>query len=274
MIGNILTAAAPLVLTSIGVLFTVLSGRLCLAAEGFMVFGAFFGYIFSIWTGNSLLGIILSSFLSCFLGFLLSVFIQKTRSDPFIAALALNLAAEGISSAVSRSFFNSAGVLRSSELLLPNRYFFAVTAAFCALAAAIVLRNTVFGLRLKASGISGRSASWHGLHPARYIHASWAIAAFCAALGGAALSFRVGVYAPGGIAGRGWVSIAAVYMGFQTVPGVSAASLFFACTAQLVYQFQKIPTFPASALLGIPSLLALILYAISKKALPKFPSEQ
>jgi simple sugar transport system permease protein len=129
--------------------------------------------------------------------------------------------------------------------------------------AALLIGRTRLGLRLRSSGRSAAAARERGLRPERYREFSWAAAAFLAALAGAALTFRVGVYAPGGVAGRGWICLAAVYLGFRRVWGVAAAALIFALTERIGLGLQIFGALPATALLGLPSALALTLYTVS-----------
>ncbi|GHV74078.1 hypothetical protein AGMMS49940_13800 [Spirochaetia bacterium] len=52
MIRGLLSSAAPLMLGSLGALFTELSGALGIFIEGFMALGSFFSWIFAGWTGS------------------------------------------------------------------------------------------------------------------------------------------------------------------------------------------------------------------------------
>jgi simple sugar transport system permease protein len=99
-----------------------------------------------------------------------------------------------------------------------------------------------------------------GIRPGLYFEGAWAFAAFLAALDGASLTFRVGAYAPSGIAGRGWIALAAVYLGFRKPWGVVLAAIVFSFAERLGYGVQSFGTLPATALLGLPSTLALLLY--------------
>jgi simple sugar transport system permease protein len=129
--------------------------------------------------------------------------------------------------------------------------------------AALIVERTPIGLRLRASGLSAGAAVERGIHPARYREGAWAAGALLAALAGAALTFRVGAYAPGGVAGRGWISLAAVYLGFRRVWGVAAAALVIALAEHAGMGAQLFGALPATILLGLPSALALLLYAAS-----------
>jgi simple sugar transport system permease protein len=90
-------------------------------------------------------------------------------------------------------------------------------------------------------------------------------AAFLAALAGAALTFRAGAYAPGGVAGRGRICLAAVFLGFRHVWGGPPwqPCLVFALAERIGLGVQTFGTLPATVLLGFPSALALALYTLS-----------
>jgi simple sugar transport system permease protein len=229
---------------------------------------------------------LLSASLSGLAGWALARFVRLSGANPFIAGLSLNLAASGITLSLSAVWFGTKGVLRNPGIKIPGpvtiplidnipllghlwgkllsgQSAFAYTAWACALILAITLKRTVPGLRLRASGLSPDAASERGIRPGLYREGAWATAAFLAALAGAALTFRVGAYAPGGIAGRGWIALAAVYLGFRKVWGVVLAAIIFSLAERLGFGAQGFGGLPATALLGLPSALALILYLFS-----------
>ncbi|GMO37459.1 MAG: ABC transporter permease [Termitinemataceae bacterium] len=261
---NLIFAAGSLMLASMGVLLTELSGCLCIAAEGFMVLGAFFCYVFTLWTGSAFAGVFFSAVLCALIGLALIVFIQKCKADPFVAALALNLGSLGITSTLSQTLFGTSGVLHEISFNSGQRFMFVIAAVFFLILTAIFLASP-YGKRLKAVGRSVPAAIQIGIHTDRYIVASWVLCAFFAAVAGASVVFRAGVYAPLGIAGRGWLAIAAVYLGFKNIFGLCASTFFLALVEQIAYNAQKISSLNVTAILGLPSFLALVLYAISQR---------
>ena len=279
---GILNSAAPLMMAGLGALISDLAGVLGIFTEGFMTTGAFFSWIFAGWTGSVFWGTAIAAVLAGLAGWSLARFVRLSGANPFIAGLAFNLAASGITISLSAAWFGTKGVLQNPAIRIPgpvtipvidNIPFagtilsgqnpFTYTAWACALIAAVMLKRTVPGLRLRASGLSPDTAAERGIRPWLYREAAWAMAAFLAALAGAALTFRVGVYAPGGIAGRGWIALAAVYLGFRKVWGVVIAAFIFSLAERLGYSVQGLGALPATALLGLPSALALVLYFFS-----------
>jgi simple sugar transport system permease protein len=267
MIRGLLISAAPLMLGSLGALFTELSGTLGIFIEGFMSLGSFFSWIFAGWTGSVSGGVLLTAILAALAGWGLARFVHVTGANPFIAGLALNLAAVGITETLSIAWFGTKGVLRNPAIAIPKPLFGLQYSVYLAwgltILAALLISRTRLGLRLRASGQSLEAARERGIRPERYREFSWAAAAFLAALAGAALTFRVGVYAPGGVAGRGWICLAAVFLGFRRVWGTAIAALVFAIAERIGLGVQIFGFIPATVLLGLPSALALVLYTLS-----------
>ncbi|MDR2073080.1 MAG: ABC transporter permease [Spirochaetaceae bacterium] len=282
-LDRLFTSAAPLILASIGALYTELAGTLGIFVEGFMNTGAFFAWILAGWTGSALYGTFVSACAAGLGGWGLARLVRKTHANPFIAGLAVNVAAGGITSTLSVLLFGTKGVLRDPHIAIPGRitipviqdipglgpvlsgHSFSVYLSWGVLMGAVFfLEKTSWGMRLKASGLSPEAAKERGIRPGLYWEGAWGAAAFLAATAGALLCFRVGAYTPGAVAGRGWISIAAVYLGFRTVGGVFAASLGFALADRLSQSLQGFGGVSSTAILGLPHALALILYTLSQ----------
>ena len=282
MIEGLLNSAAPLILAGLGALLSDLSGTLGIFMEGFMITGAFFSWVFAGWTGSVFWGTVLSAALAAAGGWVLARFVAISRANPFIAGLAVNLAASGLTLSLSAVWFGTKGVLQNPGIKIPGPVIipfienipllggiisgqnpFTYVSWACAVIIAVMLKMTVPGLRLRASGLSPETAAERGLRPGRYKEWAWAAAAFLAALAGAALTFRVGSYSPGGIAGRGWIALAAVYLGFRKVWGVVIAAFVFSFAERIGYSVQSFGSLPATALLGLPYALALFFYFLS-----------
>ncbi|MDR2662603.1 MAG: ABC transporter permease, partial [Treponema sp.] len=230
---SLFISAAPLILASLGALFTELAGALGIFIEGFMNAGAFFSWVIAGKTGSVFWGVFLTIWAAGLSGWALARFVRKTGANPFIAGLAVNIAGAGITDSLSTLWFGTKGVLRNPALPIPGRVDLPLIAQvpglkilsghpvsvylswLAVIAAALFIGKTSWGLRLRASGLAPEAAKERGIRPGLYWEGAWAAAAFLAALAGAALCFRVGAYTPGGVAGRGWISLAAVYLGFR-----------------------------------------------------------
>ncbi|MDR1507193.1 MAG: ABC transporter permease, partial [Treponema sp.] len=228
---GLFTSAAPLILASLGALLTELAGTLGIFIEGFMNAGAFFSWVVAGWTGSVFWGTAISAAAAAAAGFGLARFVRKTGANPFIAGLAVNIAAGGITDYLSVLWFGTKGVLRNPvlaarygqtrldvETVLPwmqGRLPWIWLSIAALILTILYVNHSPWGLRLKASGLAPEAAKERGIRPGRYWEVSWAAAAFLAVLAGAALCFRIGSYTPGCAAGRGWISLAAVFLGFR-----------------------------------------------------------
>jgi simple sugar transport system permease protein len=273
-IEGLFTSAAPLVLASLGALLTELAGALGIFIEGFMNAGAFFSWVIAGWTGSVFLGTAISALAAAAAGFCLARFVRKTKANPFIAGLAVNIAAGGVTDYLSVLWFGTKGVLRNSaiaarldaETALPwmrGRLPWIWLSLAALVVFVLLVNHSSWGLRLRAAGLAPEAAKERGIRPGRYWEASWAAAAVLAVLAGAALCFRIGAYTPGSAAGRGWISLAAVYLGFRRPMGVFAAALVFALAERGAMVLQGSRFLPATLLLGLPNALALVLYGFS-----------
>jgi simple sugar transport system permease protein len=266
MIRTILTMAAPLTFAALGGLYSETAGSLAVFLEGFMVIGSFIAWTVGHATGSWLIGAAAAALLSGSVGWLLASFTRRSGANPFIIALALNLAASGAVDAVSAAWYGTKGVLSDPNGFEVGPLPSIIAACAAVVATALILNRTRMGLRLRAVGVSPEAATDRGIRAGRYVAGAWCAAAALAALGGAAITFRVGAYSPGGIAGRGWISIAIVYLGFRNAWGVAAAAVFFAAAEYAANAAQgTVGTFavPATVLLGLPPALAFLLFSVS-----------
>ncbi len=260
--------AAPLALAALGALLTVLSGPPAVFLEGFMIIGAF-GPFALLHLGLPLLPSVLFVLaFSASLAFTAAVFVNRSGANPFMVGLAINMGGAGLVDALSVYWFGTKGVIMAPEtanLASPffKQYYFIALAFFLSLIAIPVLKRTSWGLRLRACGADENAAAARGINSGVYRGASWAAAAALAALAGAALSCRVGAYAPGGVAGRGWIALVLVYLGFRQPLGILAAATLFAAAETLASYVQGWSALPATVLLGLPSALALTAFIAS-----------
>jgi simple sugar transport system permease protein len=283
MINDLFNSSSPLVFAGLGALLTELTGVLGVFIDGFMNLGAFISFAFVGLTGSVMLGTLFTAIIVGLMGFALSVFVQKSGANPFVAGLALNLAAGGICNSLSMIFFGTKGVVRNPNISIPNEieipliknipilgdilsgYLpFVYFAAFALLVCFFVINKTKSGLHLRASGLSIDAAIERGINPHKYRAWAWAFSAALAALGGADLTFRIGVYTPGAIAGRGWIALAAVYLGFKNVWGIALAALLFALVERAGITLQGTGIISGTIIQGIPSFLALMLFSITQ----------
>jgi Uncharacterized ABC-type transport system, permease component len=221
------SAAAPLALAALGALATESAGSLSIALEGYMIVGAFAAALSS-QLGGLALGLAAGALAGMSFAALVGLASLAFRADVFVAALAVNIAAPGIVSMVSQSAFGTKGVLVADRLRTGPWPILAVLAACCALVA-IALTQTVFGLRLRASGSQAgpETSKAAGIASARYKLAAHLISGAAAGVAGASLAAGVGAYVPGMSTGRGWIALVAVFLGGRRPLGTMLSCLLF-----------------------------------------------
>jgi simple sugar transport system permease protein len=283
MFDGLLSSAAPLLLASLGALISECAGTLAIFTEGFIEAGAFAHYFFARVSGSALAAAFFTFFLTGVLGWAFARAVQKLNANPFIASLGANLLLEGGITSLSLVLFGEKAVLRGlgspglarsallekipvlGKLIFPLSPFVLAALVFY-IAGDAALNRTMPGLRLRAAGASPLAVRERGLNPDMYSAAGWAFAAALAGLAGAALTWRSAAFVPFSAGGRGWLALAAVYLGMKNIWGCAAAALVFAAAERVSFAAQGTSLASATALQGLPPLIALLLYiTVSRK---------
>jgi len=237
--ASALGAAAPIALAALGGLYTAAAGSLSVAIEGSILVGAFAAASIGSASGSLELGLLGGALGGALLAATVAGAANKLRADVFVAGLAANMLAGGAVSALSQSFFGTKGVLPSDALGRGAAHsgsggfsFLGQGSAFLVLAAAaailaIMYATSVFGLRLKASGQGSEAARAAGIEPDRYRFVAHLVAGAAAGLAGAYMACTVAAFVPGMSAGRGWIALAAIYLGGRKPAGITLSCLLF-----------------------------------------------
>lgn len=263
MIFHILSFSCPLLLCSMGALFSEFAGCLALFLDGLITFSAFTTYSFTLLTHSFLLGTILSLTLTLILVLLFAIIIEKFKANKFIAALALNLFFSALTSLFSSLIFKTRGVL-SSELFnfnIVHTRIFTITISIILLTLAVLfLSFTKTGLYIRITGSDSDVLLAKGISPSFTRILSWEISSFFAAISGSLLAMRICCFVPNISSGRGWMALAAVFVGkkkpLRTIIAVIifCAADFFATNIQNVF-----PAIPSSFLISFPYFVVLLL---------------
>ena len=268
MIASVAAAAFPLVLAALGGLISERAGALNISLEGCIGAGAFLAVLLAIAGVPPAAAMAASALFGGFCGFVLAAVHLKLGANLFIAGLGLNLLLPALADLVSQLVLGHKGAVRIPEAA-PGGWesaepaVVAAAAPLLALLAAVALSRSAFGRRLKAAGSSPEFLSERGLDPRRTKALALAISSAAAALAGAAVSYRIGAYVPGVSAGRGWIALVVVWMGFRRPPGVLLAAYFFAFMEIIAGRAQGIQSISATLFLALPYLAALVALIIA-----------
>lgn len=263
MIIDILVSSVPLILASIGSLFSEYAGVLAVFLDGMINLSGFLTFAFTTWTGNPFLAIILSSLICALLMLVSAWFIEKTEMNPFLTATALNLLFSSLCSALSSVFFNTRGVLTSPIFHFNQtkaKILILITAFILIAGSLIFLFKTSYGLYLRITGSDPDVLNVKGISPSRIRIFSWGIAAFFAALAGSFLAVRINSYVPNISGGRGWIALAAVYIGRKNLFIVALSVIIFTAVDYAGISLQSI--LPSGFVNALPYIAALLLIAL------------
>ncbi len=259
--------AAPLLFATIGALCTEYAGVLAVFMDGAITLSGFIAIAVTQSTGNPAIGFAVAAISTTAILCAVALFTERTKSNPFLTGLGVNLFAAGTTSWLSSALYDTRGVVALSGkaadavLAFPREIPFPV-AALAAGVLAFVTSFTRPGTALKVSGSAPDFLSARGLNPARYRVGSWCIAAFFASCAGTVLAFGLGAWVPNMSAGRGWTALAAVYLGFRNPLLAIAAVLVFSGADYVSTVMQGTGRIPGMVVLGLPYALALLVFVL------------
>lgn len=263
MLLNIISFSTPLILAAIGALFGEYAGALPLFLDGLITFSGFLTYSFTRLTGSVYIGTLLSIITSCGTTALLSYIVEKTKANKFIAAIAINLFYSSVVSLLSSIIFHTRGILYSPHFLFP-----AVTVQIVQVGVTIALVILVIcflkfsqkGIYFRISGSDSNILIAKGVDASAYKIWAWTVSAFFAAVAGTFMELRVSSFVPNLAGGKGWLALAAVFLGRKKIWKIVVYVIIFCGVEFLCGILQSyIPNLPSSLLLALPYLVALFL---------------
>ena len=258
---NVIAFSCPLLLAATGALFSEYTGCLALFLDGFITLSGFLTFAFTVATGSVVCGIIISSVITTGLGLLFAFIVEKTKAHRFIAAIALNLLAGALTSLFSSLIFKTRGVLVSQAFSFnPEKVsiFAILITASLVTAAIFYLKKTQGGIYFRITGSNADELTVRGVSPALYRILSWGIAACFAALAGSLMAMKVSSFVPNLASGKGWLALAAVFMGRKKLGKISVFTIIFCVIEYAAVLIQNyIPAIPSSVILSLPYIILL-----------------
>ncbi|MBG0767187.1 ABC transporter permease [Sphaerochaeta sp.] len=267
----------PLLLAAMGGLFTELSGMLNIALEGLMLTGAFTSIIFTFYTGNMVVGILIGILCTMALAALLGSITLHLKSNVFITGLATNLFASGLTVVLSFRLFGNKGVVVFEEIgdlprlsipflqripvigdLFIGHHILVYISWILLLITSLVLYKTPFGFRLRAAGLHETTLVSLGMRPQRYRFIAFLISGFTCALAGAVLTLNLGAFVPNITSGKGWIALVVIFLGQKKPLGLLLAALVFGFADAFSNYAQGAWNIPADFILAIPYLFTLL----------------
>ncbi|MBN2619070.1 MAG: ABC transporter permease [Spirochaetales bacterium] len=291
----------PLLITSLGGLFSERSGVVNIGLEGLMIMGSFSGALTilslekvlphgSIWIG------LLVAALTAGVFSLLHAFASiHLKANQIISGTAINMIAGAITVFIARNITGSGniriklGLNRVSvpvlkdipfigDMFFTNTYMTTWLVLLILILANFIIYKTSFGLRLRACGEHPQAAAAAGINVFVIRYISVFISGCLAGLGGAIILVTYSGEFNGSVAGLGFLALASLIFGQWKPLGILGATFFFGFASTVANVSQAIPvlaTIPAIILKIFPyvvTLIALVVFSKSSQA-PKAVGE-
>lgn len=284
-----LRATTPILFAALASTIASKSGVVNMALEGIMLFTALFGVIFSAAFQSAWLGLFATMLVGGFIGFFLAFFVLKLKTDEILAAIAINLIANGATILILLFVSGDRGISSSIQSViipritlpiiedipflgevLSNQNVLTYLSLIMVAVVHIFLYKTPLGLQIRAVGENKDAAESVGISSSKIRYISLILSGVLASMGGYFLSGGyMTKFTSGMTAGRGFIALAASAMGGNTPIGSFLVSLLFGA-AQALSNILQLGTWPYELVQMLPYLTTLVglgiySYSIMKK---------
>ncbi|MCF7934067.1 MAG: ABC transporter permease [Spirochaetia bacterium] len=262
MTYSILAYGIPILLAAIGGYLTDISGKMNIALEGLIMVGAFTAYGVMAATSSYLLAFTAAALVPALISAGYETLTTVYHGNIFVTGLAVNLLLPGLTALLSVRIYASSGVLSlqtdhmlSSVTLLQ---IITVITLIVFVTAYGILHQTKAGLLLRAAGLNRRAFEIRGGSPDAVQRTAFALSGLLCGLSGAYLTLSLHAFVPNISSGKGWLALAAIYLGDRRLSGLVYAALFFSVAEYAANRAQGLFDMPASLFLGFPFLITFL----------------
>ena len=255
-IASIIRIGTPLIFASAGGLVAELTGAINIALEGIMLAAAFTGVVMSHFTGSAFIGMFSGMFVGMLVGLLLGFFHLHFKTNAILAGIAVNVMCAGSTVFLLVNFTGEKGnssslasgvlpridlpLIRSIpflDVVLSGYNLLTYLAFLAAFLVYILLFKTKLGRHLRAVGENAEAAASVGINVNKMKYIAYGISGLVASLGGVNLSMGyLSIFQRDMTAGRGFIALAAIFLGGKRPMGVLLAALFFGFADALANQ--------------------------------------
>lgn len=290
LLASTVRLATPILLPSLGQIYTQRAGILNLSVEGTMTIGAVAGFTATFYSGSLWLGILVGMIFGMFYSLLMAILSVTLRANQVIAGTALNILGAGLAIFFYRVIFGIQSLPPQVEpfkmlripvlsdipvlgVILFQHNIIVYLAFVMVVLTWFILEKTTFGLKIKAVGENPKAADSKGINVSKYRYIAILIGGLYAGAAGAFMSIGyLNIFTESIIGGRGFIAVAVViFARFLPIRAMWGALLFGVASA-LQLRLQALGIDVANQLmLMLPYALTIIaLVLASKKA--DFPS--
>jgi len=269
--------ATPLILASIGGIYSERSGIVNIALEGIMLTGAYGSAVGAYYANNAWVGLCTGIIAGMLIAFVHAVICITFQSDQIISGVAINLLAVGATEFGCFLTFGTPATSARVEgftawripLIADIPYLGKAIGSFSPIVyltslilifSHVLLFKTAFGLRLRATGESFEAVKALGLNPSKLRYIGVTLSGVLAAMGGSFLVLETHYFAKEMTAGRGYIALAAVIFGRWKPYGAAGACLLFGFASALESEFVRWQI-PSQFIKILPYLLTMVVLA-------------
>lgn len=265
LLFSTLRLATPLVLASIGGLYSERAGVINIALEGLMLAGAFTAASVTFYAASPWVGVGAAMVAGVLVAMIIALACIKFKADQVVTGTGINIMFLGLPAVLSGAMFLSSGstpqipkenLLPKVSQILPGfvpqwRIFTEVSvvtvlAVVLVIVTAYVLYRTPFGLRLRAVGENPEAADAAGVSVNKIRWIGVLLSGALAGLGGAYLSLdQSSLFTRNMTAGRGFIALAALIFGKWRPVQTMLACLLFGFADALTTQMQGVAKMPS-----------------------------
>lgn len=273
----IIRVSTPILLAAVGGLLSESGGVPNITLEGSMLMGACAGALVAGFTGNPWLGLVAAVLAGVLPGVILGVAYIEFKGDPIVIGIGINLLAAGLTTFVvftllgDKSGTSSLGRTELPDVVVPpladvpvlgnvllGQHVLSYAAILAWAAIAVILWRSRYGMHVLAVGANIQAARSIGISARRV---QYSVVIVCGALCGIAGAFLSMGYVSSFLrdmtAGRGFIAVAAIFLGGMRPVGVLLASLAFGFFEVLSIRLGNLEV-PSQLVQTIPFLATLV----------------
>lgn len=258
LVAGTIKFSIPLLLASLGEVFSQRSGIINLGLEGIMLVGAFFSFLAAVTTGNIIIGFAVGMISGAAMAVLLPFISESLGANQIVTGLGIWILGSGLTFFLLRVIFEGKFVAPVSGLqnigvpsfladvpILGRILFqhdvivyvsFALVPIFY-----YILFHTSWGLNIRSVGENPRAAETLGLNPTRIRYYTVVLGGVLAGTGGSYLALEYArKFTENLTAGIGFVAVSIVILGRWNPIGALLGTLLFAGSISLQLRLQSI----------------------------------
>lgn len=279
--------ATPLLMASLGQIFSQLAGVLDLSVEGAILSGAFWGFAGAFFSGSIWIGLLAGVVAGLLVSLLMAFLTVTLRANQTIIGIMLVIMMGGFTFFMNKLIFGgtyippkTAGFQELSIPLLSDipilgpvlfQQNLLVYFAFALVPIlTLILYRTTYGLNIRAVGEHPRAADSVGLNVHRLQYSGVLLGGALAGLAGVFLTLaHTNLFTDNISAGRGWLAVALVFFGKWRPWQVMLGAIIFGFVNALQLRLQTLAAEPLAfqLMLMLPYLLTiLVLTTVARKA--------